>query len=464
MLYTTNYNLGKPEDNDTADIGDLNNNADTIDIQLKQNADNLETHAVLAATETTLGHIMLSDLPEAKKTARFIVGTSQSGWTSDDCDYLCDGTDDQTEINEAITALPDDGGEIIILDGTYNITATIDVEKSNVSIRGNGAATILMRGWDSTTYEGVISLKSADYCKIQDLQIDGNNTTYTASNNNGVYLFSCSNNFITGVSSNNNGQVGINVQSNSDNNIFINNIANNNVHGIRLYSSSGNTITGNIFKSNSEQGIYFYVNNNNNCIEGNLLTNNYNGISIDVTCDNNTFVGNMCDSNSNAGMYIHYSSYNIVTGNSCNSNGTYGLYLNDCDSSTIVGNTCNSNGTYGLYLNQCDSNTIFGNTCNNNETYGLCLKLCSTNNITGNTFIDNDSGIWLTYYSDTNNITGNICIRGTGETTDYTTSQYTININGTNNDYNLISSNNCMGKAVVIDGGTSNTSVNNKYE
>jgi hypothetical protein len=31
------------------------------------------------------------------------------------------------------------------------------------------------------------------------------------------------------------------------------------------------------------------------------------------------------------------------------------------------------------------------------------------------------------------------------------------------NNYNLISSNNCMGKAVVISGGTGNTLVNNKY-
>ena len=50
-----------------------------------------------------------------------------------DCDYLCDGTADQTEINAAINRfLPATGGEIVILDGTYNITAKIDVTKDNV--------------------------------------------------------------------------------------------------------------------------------------------------------------------------------------------------------------------------------------------------------------------------------------------------------------------------------------------
>ena len=36
-----------------------------------------------------------------KRTARFVVGTSTSGWTEKDCDYLCDGTADQVEINNA---------------------------------------------------------------------------------------------------------------------------------------------------------------------------------------------------------------------------------------------------------------------------------------------------------------------------------------------------------------------------
>ena len=49
---------------------------------------------------------MITDLPTGKKVARFVVGTSTAGWTAADCDYLCDGTADQVEINNAITALP----------------------------------------------------------------------------------------------------------------------------------------------------------------------------------------------------------------------------------------------------------------------------------------------------------------------------------------------------------------------
>jgi len=267
----------------------------------------------------------LADLISTKKrTSRFVIGTSTAGWTAADCDYLCDGTADQTEINAAITALPATGGEIVILDGTYNITAKIDVTKDNVSIRGNGNATVLKRMFNSSVKEGVITLTSRSGCKIANLQVDGNKASYTNSNNCGIYLDSSSDNTVTG------------------------NTCNNNSYGIRLSSSSNNTITG---------------------------------------------------------------------------------------------NTCNNNNNYGIRLDSSSNdNTVIGNTCNNNSC-GIRLDSSSNNTVTGNT-----------------------CIRGTGQTSDYASDQYTIRLQSTANNYNLISSNNCMGKAVVIEGGTGNSAWGNKFD
>src|SRR5690606_25778660 len=110
------------------------------------------------------------------------------------------------------------------------------------------------------------------------------------------------------------------------------------------------------------------------------------------------------------------------------------------------------------------NNTITGNTCNNNNYNGIGLSSSSNNNIiTGNTCNNNYSNGIELYSSSNNTITGNTCIRGTGQPSDYTSSEYTIRLAGSDNNYNLISSNNCMGKDVVIEGGTGNTSVNNKY-
>ena len=246
---------------------------------------------------------ILGKMSTGKRVCRLVVGTSTAGWTTSDCDYLCDGTADDVEINAAIQALPSTGGEIVILDGTYNITDTIAMNKDNTKLSGNGAATVLKRMWDSSASEGIITINAANGgCCVENLQIDGNKATYSSNNNEGIYL-------------------------------------------------------------------------------------------------------NMSDNN------------------------------------TITGNNCNNNSYDGIYLYGSDNNTITGNTCN-----------------------DNNHGIGLSSNSDNNTITGNTCIRGTGQSSDYTSSQYTIYLSGTNNNYNLIADNNIMGKNYVSGGGTSNTFVNNKFE
>jgi parallel beta-helix repeat protein len=326
-------------------------------------------------TETVKGNADALDEHKAKtashvKPARIVIGTTAAGWTAKDCHYLCDGIDDQAEINAAIQALPANGGEIVILDGTYNITAKIDVNKSNVSIKGNGNATILKRMWESSSKEGVITLTSVEGCRVQNLQIDGNKANYSSVPNYGIYLNSSSNNTITGI------------------------ICNNNSYGIYLNSSSNNTVTGN-------------------------------------TCNNNNYYG----------IYLNSSSNNTVTGNTCNNNNS-GIYLISYSSdNTVTGNTCNNNNSYGIRIELSSNNTVTGNTCNNNNYYGIYLGASSNNTVTGNT-----------------------CIRGTGQTSDYTSSQYTILLANSFNDYNLISSNNCMGKAVVVEGGTGNSIWGNKYD
>lgn len=298
------------------------------------------TTAAIGAVSTGLAEHS-ADGAKHSKTARFTVGTSVSGWTSAQCDYLCDGTADQTEINAAITALPATGGEIVILDGTYNITAKISVNKSNVTLSGNGNATILKRMWDSAVIEGVITVESGiSYCKIKDFYINGNNATYTATNSRGIVL-------------------------KGSNHTVVNNTCNNN-----------------------EKGIY-------------------------------------------------------VTGDNC----------------AVANNKCNDNDS-GIVL-EGSNHTAINNTCNNNAE-GILLDMGSNYNVTGNNVANNTCGIFC-WNNNRVTISSNTCIRGTGLTTDYTASQYTINLEGTFNNYNLISSNQCMGKDVVIGGGTSNTSINNKF-
>ena len=431
-----------PNDGDTSVQGAI----DELRQQINALNADVVAHKAKKATETEYGHVRLADLPVGssqggKRVARFTIGTTQNGWTAEEVDYLCDGINDQEEIIQALEALPPTGGEIVILDGTYNITASINILKNNVSIRGNGNATILKRGYNSTdtdigpTAKGLITLKGKSGCKIQDLQINGNKIEYTASYNYGIYLYSSSNNTITGNTCHNN-RDGINLSSSNHNTVTGNTCNNNNNDGIKLSSSSYNTITGNTCYNNNTNGIYLYS-----------------------SSDNNTVTGNTCDNNRD-GIYLASSNNNTVTGNTCNNNND-GIYLSSSNYNTITGNTCNNNYACGIDLSSSNHNTVTGNTCNNNR-YGIYLYSSSNNTITGNTCYNNDCGIYLSSSSN-NTVTGNTCMRGTGQT-GYTTDQYTIRLAGSGNKYNLISLNNCMGKAVEVEGGIGNSVWGNKFD
>ena len=209
----------------------------------------------------------ISSSASGKRICRFTVGTRTTGWTESDCDYLCDGTDDQSEINAAIQALPSSGGEIIILDGTYNITAAITMNKDNVKLSGNGNATVLKRMWNSSIKEGIITISPINGgCCVLNLCVDGNKSSYTSSNNSGIYLY-----------------------GNSSNNTITSNTCNNNYNGIDLYGSNS-TITSNTCNNNNS-GIYLYGNNS-------------------------AIIGNTCNYNNNKGIYLAGSSSTII-GNTC---------------------------------------------------------------------------------------------------------------------------------------------------
>lgn len=95
------------------------------------------------------GSTAFNDLPYiggsgGKKYATVVVGTSTAGYTADQVDFLCDGVDDQVEINEAFDSIKQIGGSINLLNGEYNITDRIGTSVSGfnpkyIKICGNGS-------------------------------------------------------------------------------------------------------------------------------------------------------------------------------------------------------------------------------------------------------------------------------------------------------------------------------------
>jgi len=77
--------------------------------------------------------------PASTKTATFVVAASDSTTQSKaQADYVCDGTDDQVEIQAAIDALPAGGGVVKLLEGTFTNSDRILIDKAGVSLVGSG--------------------------------------------------------------------------------------------------------------------------------------------------------------------------------------------------------------------------------------------------------------------------------------------------------------------------------------
>lgn len=121
-----------------------------------------------------------------KRYATVVVGTSTAGWTTADCDFLCDGTDDQVEINAAIASLTlsnslsDHIGEVLLLDGTYNLTDSITPIKS-ATIRGTNKSGVILKrmtlNGEGTT-KILITLEQDSV--IENISYDGNKALFTS--------------------------------------------------------------------------------------------------------------------------------------------------------------------------------------------------------------------------------------------------------------------------------------------
>ncbi|HIZ55567.1 MAG TPA: right-handed parallel beta-helix repeat-containing protein, partial [Firmicutes bacterium] len=103
----------------------------------------------------------------ANKKAVCTIGSTTSGYTIADCDYLCDGTADQTEIQAAINS-SQEYGEIVFLPGTYVLSQGITVNKPHLTLRGTGSVTLQYTAASGTALElGV----SKNFCVLDNLNI-----------------------------------------------------------------------------------------------------------------------------------------------------------------------------------------------------------------------------------------------------------------------------------------------------
>lgn len=115
-------------------------NAKASETKAKEYADNLQ-----ASTDDISK--LKEDITNIKKKKNVVIHIGSAELSAEQklsCDYVCDGVDDQIEINQAIDSLPDSGGEIHLSRGIFNISNEISISK-RIKIVGEGKGITLDR-------------------------------------------------------------------------------------------------------------------------------------------------------------------------------------------------------------------------------------------------------------------------------------------------------------------------------
>lgn len=262
------------------------------------------------ASEWNKNHV-IGDQDKPKNDTTLIVAASDSLDTLR-ADYVCDGIDDQEQINEAMGDLPAHGGRISLLDGTYQTTGTILIPDSAISIVGLGANTVIQ----TTDNIALIAAIAKADLMISSLKLIGRNVLSVAQN--GIYLLSCNTSRIMDIWAEDQGGSAIRLHGCTDVKItdcfadgnlatgmevnsstrcvLLNCVSDNNganFYGFGLVDAQYCKLLA-CFADNNRDGINLVATAGHNVISACSLTSNTrDGVRINVGCNRNNVINNM---------------------------------------------------------------------------------------------------------------------------------------------------------------------------
>jgi parallel beta-helix repeat protein len=369
-----------------------------------------------------------------------------SDLTGKTADYICDGTNDQHEINLALNDVSARGGGVVyLLEGTYIISDVMSpgetdrgiVMHTNTAIIGAGAGTVI-RPMTSSVTMGVIYAKSVNHILISQLMLNGDDGTGSARGWSGITFRSVTFSKIDRVWFQSMQVYNIYLYEYNDNNIISNNhMQKSGYMCIALGTSSNNIISDNYVYFQSMFGIGIWLDGNssrqssNNIISGN---NQGNGIELDDYCYNNIISGNNVH-NLYSGIRLYDNSNNTISGNSLCDISLYAMYLDDTSNNTVLGNNIGY-PNIGIALTGgggCSNSVFLGNILYVKQG-GILLDENSDNNVfSSNIFYCSSNGldypIWIDSADSENNyLVGNLV-------SSWPASYNRINDRGTNTQY-----------------------------
>ena len=85
-----------------------------------------------------------------------VAASNSSANAKQRADYLCDGVDDQVQIQAAIDSIALTGGTVQLESGNYSVTSAILITTSNIAIIGRGRNTIITPVWNALSPQAYV--------------------------------------------------------------------------------------------------------------------------------------------------------------------------------------------------------------------------------------------------------------------------------------------------------------------
>jgi parallel beta-helix repeat protein len=323
------------------------------------------------------------------------------------------------------------------------LSLTFDIQQveasGTITIKADGSVegTTYIVSDDNVTYTFTADITDTIVVQRSNITIDGNGHTLQGPGGEGFYLAAINN--VTIRNTNIKGfSVGIQIIFASHHNtISGNNITTNGIIGIQIGlwdmddPTNNNIISENNITATDYYGIYIGPSTSNNTISGNNITEPREGLDpipcgifLEENSGNNIISGNNIVGLCLKGICSESSSYNTISGNTITNNVIWGspydpyntldgIYLVSSSYNTISGNNITANH-YGIWISPGSHyNTISGNNITNNvygilsNPYEISGGPSNNNIISGNNITRNRHGIMLRDYSSNNTISGN---------------------------------------------------------
>lgn len=268
-------------------------------------------------------------------------------------DYVCDGVDDQGEINAALAAAG--AGRVVLCEGTYNITSPITLTNNYQVLEGQSWSSIINGNGLATTEHGVV-ISALSGCELRNFAIQtqagGGKTCHC------IFIEDGANDYLV---------EGIYVIDSDSDGIHVEGTSTSRGKITKCFIEGADNHAINIAPDALDITQYFHI------WENHIFSAGTDGIHL-ANCAGHQYMiieGNSIGSCVGDGIGATYLFESTVADNYIRGCTGDGIELTaDCDNNLIDNNFCNSNGGYGINIvaASCDSNRVLNNKLIGNTT------------------------------------------------------------------------------------------------